>query len=372
MGKGYGQLIRADCFNTLERNSIPLFRTVQAHAVMSSFTCGQPTTSTVTGCNGNAFFPLLTDRQFIPVQYVLGNSMLYATFYGKNTDAVNLTDIEGKPVYMTRATANTLLPRELCPALYNRTKAQGPSIKNAHAFMPMVRKFNYDNEYIDRLNYDWVNSIKQLPEAPFNKTLCGEGCKIDDWLAFKHPATSLWTTIPEPFRITTHFEQSGSTVPNNPIHYANDYYPFCTNIPIKKADGTSYGNYTGYCTVMIFGECQHVFPVKPYLPIDPYETDYNNPKPIIPQAAMYSLEVLWFWVSDNPLLGSPLLSKIRYYLYSKAPAQVPNWTSPFQVMFSQSGIPTNYNFDVNLNVLREPCTDKITLNLSNLKILVTY
>jgi hypothetical protein len=369
MGRSYGKYIRGDCFNTIQRNSGPLLRTLTAHTVMGSFTCGQPTQSTITGCNGNAFFPADTDKQFIPQQYIFGNSLVLARFYGDKTPLVNLTDIDGNPVFFTQATVNTLKPRQLCPPLYNRTFAQGPSISNSHLFASMPRKFNYDNEYVDRLNYEWTDALVQMPIAPYDEQICGPGCTIRDWLAVLHPATSLYTSIPEPFKITTHYEQSGSPVPNNPIYYANNYLPFCTPIPVKKADGTAFGNYTGYSTVMIFGESRHVFPAKPYLPPDPYNNEMP-PKQINPAAVIYSMEVWWFFVADNPLLGSPLLSKIRYYYYSTNPS-TPLYYTPFQIMFSQTGIPSSFDFGVNFNVLNKPCPELITLNLSNLRILVT-
>jgi hypothetical protein len=242
----------------------------------------------------------------------------------------------------------------------------------------MTRKLNNNNTYIDRLMYDWIDSGLEVPASDYGYKFCSEPCRTKNWLIMSHPATSLWTSIPEPFKITSHYEQSGSAVPSNAAYGGNLYIPFCDPMNVRAADGTLLGQYTGLSFVCIYGQASIVFPVIPYLPPDPYSpVPPPNTPTVDPKKAFYSYEIWSFFrgtsVDPNVPLGSPLISKIRFWLYSLAPGgpgQTRDWRYPFRIIY-QSSVYADYPTNINCNIIGG-ATEQIIVNQTNIKGLITY
>lgn len=377
MGKGYSYRIEAECLENPVKNNMDFFNTINCHIAMHSPACGQQNGG-IFGCGTS--MTGVPSTQPISVAYVLPNELVLGKIYGSTNKDVSLMSRTSREVYFTNSDAvNYILPREFCLPPYNRYKASGPPLQNAHCYQVLSRREFDQANYIKRLDHDFVDSYREMPEEDITdrSRQCGDGCLSKNWLAFSHPAQDLYTTIPQPFLITTHFEQSGASPSQDTSGGGNNFMPFCAPIEayVKNDAGTptKIGNYIGYSFVTIFGASNLTFPVKKYLPFDEWDPE---PKPgrVRPTRSFYSIEVWIFMVGSNNALGSPLLNKIRFYLYSKAPGepgQRKNWTNPFIVCFQQ-GYGSGYSFNLNCRILGRTDTPTAVLNFTGMQILITY
>lgn len=382
MGAGYSTYLQAECLNTPLNNNIDLFKTITSHVVFSSPDCSNQRESGFFGCQSSPLLsPPVPYTENIPENYIpVSETVVYGKLYGKtgNTNPVLLTALNGDPVYFNSTEFAPWTNVKYCPAPYNVYNRSGPAFENCHCYGSLQRKLNNNNTYQDRLYYDFIDSGVQVPHPDYTFKQCGTGCPTNNWLIFSQPATNFWTSIPEPFKITTHFEQSGSACPSSPSYGGNLYIPFCDNMPVRKSDGTLAGYYTGLAFSLVYGQCSVVFPVRPYLPPDPYSPvpPPNTPE-VDPKKAMWSVEMSTYFrgtsVDPGYEIGSPLLSKIRFWLYSLAPGgpgQTRDWRFPFRILY-QSSVYADYPTIIDCNVIGSG-PYRITLNQTNVKVLITY
>lgn len=389
MGQGLSNRIRGNClnFDPNQKRAKALYRTVTAHAVLSSSPCGQPRISMITGCNGNSFYPNDPYKQFIPPQYITSNSVVNGLPYGSEQQTVNLTDTKNNPIFFFPNDVTSIVSRNLCPPPYNRTFAAGPAVSNAHLFASLPRKFAPNNNYLNRENYEFVDSNITIPTD--KSKICGKGCETNNWLiniggrdatTKNGGADFIYSNLNEPFKINTHFEDSGQRPPQSCVYGCSNLFPFCTPFNARIEDPENPGNYIlrgqyyGYTTSMIFSPAVHVFPQKPYLVEDPYNNNPQNKPLINPKNVMYSIEVSVFLAGSNADLGSPLLTRIRYW-FIQSVFQIKNYYEPFQILFKQPGFNYDYYIDLNANIVNPDKTITpitIPINFSNLQVLVTF
>lgn len=387
MGKGYSQYLRGDCLNTPENNNMALFKTVNAHLVFSSPECTNQRTSGFFACGSYPFLvPPVNYTEQIPQNYIPpGDTIVYGKLYGKSQDTtpITLKDLKGNDVYFNSTEIQPWLPVPYCPMPYNIYQRSGPAFTNCHCYGAMVRRLANNNNYENRANYEWVDAAMQLPYSGYAERfpVCGEGCTTTNWLIMSNPAMPMWTSNDNPLVITTHYEQSGYNCPSNASNGGNLYIPFCAPMNVREADGNLLGQYTGIGFSLIYGQGSIVFPTRPYLPPDEWSPvpPPNTPE-VNPRRAFWSLEVSYFFrgTSVDPVnkpLGSPLIGKMRFYLYSLAPGgpgQSRDWRFPFRILFQQS-IYGDFRTPIELNVLTSPVTTQvINVNMTNMKALVTY
>lgn len=380
MGKGYNTLIQGDCLNIPQDNSVPLFKTINCHLVWSSPQCSNQRNSGIFGCKAGSLVPTIPYTEQIPLNYIPpSDAVVFGKVYGQNLNPTTLKTIGGEDIFFNYNDLTPWLPRKYCPVPYNIYDKSGPSFTNCHCFGGLIRKMADVNSYQNRLDFDFVDSNMKVPYPRWEKYGCGQKCETYNWLSYTHPASSLYTSIPEPFKITTHFEQSGSPVPSDATKGGNLYLPFCSPMNVRDTNGVVIGRYTGLSFGIIFGQANINMPVRPYLPYDEWtvEPDPTKYPEVDPHKVFYSCDV-WVFMRgvtepDKLPLGSPLLGKIRYYLYSKAPGapgQIADWRFPFRILFQQ-GVYGDLPMDVSLNLVGGG-TQGIKLNFTNQKILVTY
>lgn len=383
MGKGYSQYLQGDCLNTPLNNTMEFFKAVNLNLAFSSPNCSNQRVSGFFGCGSS---PLLTPPKpytyQIPPNYIPpSDTIVYGRMYGKSsdTDVKTLTFLDGSDVWFNSTEVAPWAPTAYCPFPYNVYNRSGPAFSQSSCYGSMVRKLANNNTYIDRLMYDWVDASLEVPWVDYNYKLCQEPCKTKNWLIMSQPATSLYTSIPEPFLITSHYEQSGSAVPSSSLYGGNLYIPFCDPMPVRSADGTPRGYYTGLSFLPIFGQASIVFPTQPYLPPDQWSPvpPPNTPK-VNPRNAFFSIELWTFFrgtsLDPNFIVGSPLISKVRFYLYSLAPGgpgQSRDWRFPFRILF-QDTVYADYATPIDCNIIGSGTPLRITLNQTNIKCLVTY
>lgn len=371
MGKSYSVRIRGDCVNVPQDNNMMLFKTVNCHIVCSSPNCN-PFESGLMGCKASNFSPMTPYTEVIPEGYVFPNSLNMGRKYGGDTTdkSMQLKTPSGKYIYFNSSDYDKIKKRSYCP--YYRGYAQGPAVQSAHCFVDLQRKLNNVNTYENRLEYDFVDAYQTIPEGA--DPVCGKGCKTNNWLGFVHPAASLYTSITEPFRISNFYEESGESPSTNSSLGGFNFIPFCSSITARDSDGTALGSYIGYTFVAIFGLNCSNFPCKRYLPEDPYDTAPTNKRKINPRMAIYGLELWAFWVGAGGI-GSPLISKHRFWFNSLAPGnmgQISNWMKPFAILFKTPGFYGGNSKIVNCRVLNQPDVKDIEINLTNLQGLITY
>jgi hypothetical protein len=382
MGAGYSNYLKGDCLNTPEDNGMSFFKTVNTNIVFSSPNCNQQLNSGFFGCGSYPFLsPPSSYTEQIPQNYIPpSNSIMLGKNYGRssNIDVVTLkTYTNNDDVYFNNTELNPWKPKKYCPAPYNINNRSGPAYTNCHAYGSMVRKLANQNSYTDRLYFDWLDGF-QLPYAGYNWKTCNEPCVLNNWLIMSHPATFMYTSIPQPFLINDHFEESGSPCPSDATNGGLNYIPFCAPMNVRKSDGTLIGQYTGLSFCTVFGMANLAIPVRPYLPPDEWSPvpPPNTPE-VNPRRMFIKMEVWCFWrgtsVDPNYLLGSPLIQKQAYYFYSLAPGgagQSRDWRFPFRLIFAQ-GVYGNFDVPITLNIVGGG-TQNIVSNLSNMKALVSY
>jgi hypothetical protein len=390
MGKGYSKRINGECITQHLDNKLEFFKTINAHVVMYSPPYSTtPRDGGTYGCKSNQFYPTQPYIQQIPASYkYTATSLVRAGGYGKSSDydVVDLRVREtGEPIYFNSSNFAKIAKRPYVP--YQNPAdikyAQGPAFSCAHCFVAMSRKMADENVYTGRLEHEFVDSIYyprneedlNKPNPPFCDG--NEGGITKNWLSFAHPANFLFTSVPEPFKIKKYYEECGLSASTNANYGGFNFMPFCSPLNTTNYDGSKYyGQYKGFTFILIFGQNAINFPIKKYMPENPISTNPKPPK-IDPTRAMYSLEIWTFMATDNANLGSPLIGKVRYWLYSMAPQkfeeQFTNWRDPFRILFAgPSYNAPSYSYRMNARVVGTPSVQALTLNLSGLQVLVTY
>jgi hypothetical protein len=386
MGKGFANRLSANCINKGLINDQPsglnFLRTVNYHIVFSSPNCTQSMPGGFFSCGSSDLLtpPSPYTRPY-PINYVApSGSMTQAFAYGKSssTEPTILRRLDGEQVYLTAADYAPLAPKPYCPAPYNIAKRAGPAFPIQSAFGSMQRRNPTLGNYPGRDNYDFLDASNTMPDVDRNVYLCETGdkrCDSNNWLIYSGQGNDavlpIYTNCANPFLITTHWEQSETAAPYSPL--GQDYLPFCDPIPARLLDGTIIGYYTGLCFSLIFGASVLAYgPFPQYLPSDPYSPLPPPKPPVDSHKAFYSVEIATFFrgqtTNANYPLGSPLLAKQRYWLYSGF--NTPNWRFPFKFMCADSIYASN-PFIIQVGVIGD--TDKeLTLNFSNQKVLITY
>jgi hypothetical protein len=236
---------------------------------------------------------------------------------------------------------------------------------------------------VNRLDHNFVDGYEIPRFLPGDeRPKCGseDGGYTSKWLVFTHPATNLYTSIPEPFKIQGYYEDSGMTPSQNPNYGGINFMPFCQPLSVYNYDKSKYfGQYLGYTFVIIFGQNAHSFPIKKYLPDDYYSPEVIPPK-IDPTKALYGLELWAFWTASSAGLGSPLIGKIRLWFYSLAPGKETDtgnprdWIEPFMINFSSTTISAASEniYVLDSRVVNQPTVTPLNINLSALQVFVTY
>jgi hypothetical protein len=386
MGRGYAIKTNGECVAYWERNNANLFKTVNAHITFGSFTGCPNGNGGIYGCKGNSFFANTPYIQTIPAS-MLANGVPRGPIYGKsNTNITLKTKSTNEIVYFDNESWDAIKPRQRC-LLYPgqrepRLDVQGPAVQNAHALCTLSRKLAPVNEYVNRFDHDFVDGY----EIPFflpgdEKPKCGseDGGFTNKWLVFTHPATSLYTTVPEPFKINNYYEECGLSPSQNANYGGINFMPFCKPLNVYNYDKSKwYGSYLGYTFVLIFGQNAHTFPIKKYLPDDYYSTQPPPLPKIDPTKALYGLELWAFWVANNSGLGSPLIGKVRLWFYSVAPGKEDEngreWISPFMINFSTTtpSAASENTWILNPRIANQSTVTPLNINLSALQIFVTY
>lgn len=378
MGRGLSYKLRGQCINAGSDSGLYFFKTVNLNMVWSSPTCSAQTQGGFFACGSSPFFPPPNERpgtEGYPINYVGNNGLVYGKSYGKSQfDPIELTTLTGNPVYFNATDFAPWRPVNYCPPPLNRESRSGPAFKNCHVYGAMTRRLANNNNYTGRAEYEFVDGF-EVPYADYNIKLCGDGCPTKNWLIFSNPAQPLFSTVNQPFTILTHFEQSGEPAPSDPANGGNLYVPFCGNMNVRAEDGTVIGYYSGLSISAVFGMCSLAYGfADPYRPPDEW-SPLPPPKPKAdPARAWYSLEVSVYFrgVTTNPdpigTLGSPLIGKFRYYLYSGL--STGNWRYPFRVLFQDTIYATN-PMRVNCNIIGE-APQEIIINTTNQKALVSY
>lgn len=367
-----------------------LFRTITAHVCFSSPT-GNSYKSGVFACGQNKSYFDGTPwtpyygTQIIPDMYTPPSGSIFRsnTIYGNTENAVGLKTFDNQPVYFCEDDLVNWRERPMYyPNNLYQLYAQGPAVQSAHAWDRLIRKPNYNNNYIDRKDYDFVNAAQPLIPTTTSTTTPEPGpgttttpapepppCKINDWLVYMHPATPLWTNLSEPFIANEIYETSGSVPPRETNLGGKNFMPFCNPLNVRDTDGNVLGQYIGYTFSFIFGQANMTFPVKPYLPPDP-NSPLPNPPMVNPRQAFYSCEVLVYLVSDNDNLASPCIGRKRFWMYSNA--GLSGGYQWFQPYFDMLLGPMNsmWQFDVIFNYINNAGSETIKFNLSDMNILV--
>jgi hypothetical protein len=386
MGRGYAIKTNGECVHFWERNNANFFKTINTHITFGSFTGCPNGNSGIYGCKGNRFFANTPGIEPIPPS-MMPTGVAKGPVYGKSKNTILLkTRSTQELVYFDSSSWDLIKPRQRCPIYPGQTSArldvQGPAFSNAHAICTLSRKMADQNNYVNRLDHNFVDGYS-LPYDPENKPKpkCGEEDSgyTNKWLIFTHPATNLYTSIPEPFKIKDYYEESGSVPSQNPNYGGINFMPFCQPLSVYNYDKSKYfGQYLGLTFVIIFGQNAHAFPVKRYLPDNYYITEPNPPK-IDPTKALHGLELWAFWTASSPGLGSPLIGKIRFWFHSMAPGKETDgegrdWIEPFMINFSSTTISAASEnvYVLDSRVINQNTITPLNLNLSGLQVFVTY
>lgn len=389
MGQGWNDYIVGTCLSTVLNNNMRLFRTITAHVAFNSptgnnyksgvFTCGQNKSY----YDGTPFTPYYGTQQIPDFYTPPSGSIFRASYlYNQSNQTVGLNTFDGEPVYFCENELEFWRKRPMFyPSNPYQVFASGPAVQSSHAWDILKRKRNDNNRYVGRYNYNFLDysqpiipttSSTTTEEPPATSTTTPEPepppCQINDFLIYMHPATPLWTNLPEPFVATENFEQSGSVPPRDSYYGGKNFMPFCSPLNVRDGDGNILGQYIGYTFSFIFGQANMAFPVRPYLPPDP-NSPLPNPPPVNPRQAFYSLEMLVYLASNNDQLASPCIGKKRFWMYSNAGLSGGfQWFTPY---FDMLLGPMNsmWIFDVQFNYYTGG-GEAIEFNLSDCNVLV--
>jgi hypothetical protein len=305
-------------------------------------------------------------------------------YYGRDNPLVNLTTLNGTPVWFDTNEINPWRKKFYCPAPYNRYDRAGPAITTPHCYGSATRKPMTAPAYKNRQAYSFVDSF-ELPHSEYKdlNEICGPGCKIRNFLIFMggvggSSADYIYCTQPEPFLVDTHFEQCGESPSTDTSKGGLMNIPFSAPMNARLADGKLIGSYKAFAFSIVFGNCALVAPINPYLPPDEWSTALPPRPKVNPLNQFFSAQVSVYMVGesldpDDIVLGSPLLTRYRYYFYSKpgGDGQTLDWRYPFRVLGQQT-IYGSEPVTLALNVLQQPTQEQIYLNFTNARLLVTY
>jgi hypothetical protein len=318
----------------------------------------------------------------LPVFSLPSGAAPYGKVYGRTSSPVSLSSLYGD-VYFNTNDLQAWRLRNVYPERF--WYAQGPPVEYAHLVTEVRRRLKRqaspnNSDYQNRLQFYWTDAL--VPHDGNGK----------DWLGALHPAGYMWTNkgVPEPFKAVTHFEQSGIIPQYRP--QSQGYIPFCDPMPVRSADGTVLGSYTGYC-VMHYASSAFIhmpirvqdpcMPQRTFLPDDYYEpirADGTYPK-INPINQLIQVESVWFLVgqaaSGKPTLGSPRIGGVRHWFYNR-PYKA-NGDPCDEYFYIQLGSFTNdWIFNVNFNVIesvggsyQQRPAESIKFNLSGLQVYLT-
>ena len=379
---GYAERLNANCFNNGNNTGTNLLKTLSYHIVFSSPTCTAQLNGGYFACGSSPLLvPPVPYTQGYPVNYVPPNgSTVFGRKYGASsqTDATILTRLDGEPVWFTAGDLAPLLPKAYCPAPYNVYKRSGPAYKNCTAFGSLDRADPTDPIPVNRKDYAFLDAFLTVPDAERNVKLCETGdkiCPTNNWLTVAGLGNDvllpLFSTIPSPFTITSHFEQSGSNAPYNAL--GNGYIPFCANLNARLETGEIIGYYSGLCFSLIFSPAAITYgPVNPYLPQNEWSPVPPPKPPVDPHRAFYTLELSTYYrghtTDANYPIGSPLISKQRYYLY--VGPENTNYQYPFRILF-QEGIYGSNPVLLTFNTI-DAAPTTLNIDLTGQKVLITY
>ena len=379
---GYAERINANCFNNGNNTGTNLLKTLSYHIVYSSPNCSTPIDGGFFACgSSNLLVPPVPYTQPYPINYVPpSGSCVLGQIYGTSsqTEPTTLTRLDGQPVWFTAGDMAPIDEKSYCPAPYNVAKRAGPAYPNCTAFGSLNRADPTDPIPTNRQYYEFLDAFLTVPDAERNINLCETGdkiCPTNNWLTVAGLGDDLllplFTSIMNPFVITTHFEQSGTAAPYNAL--GNGYIPFCANLNARLETGEIIGYYSGICFSLIFSPAAITYgPINQYLPQNNWNPAPPPRPPVDSHRAFYTLEMSTYYkghtLDGNFPIGSPLISKQRYYLYV-APENT-YYQYPFRILFAQ-GLQGSNPIKVTYNVIgTDPTT--LDMNLTGQKVLITY
>lgn len=312
------------------------------------------------------------------------SSRPYGIRYGKTSDTVGLSTLDGSPVYFS---SNDLQAWRLRPvATQVFWYAQGPPVNSGHLVKEVRRRLKgsgakKNGNYANRYDFYFTDS---------DEAHDGNG---NDWMGPIHPANFFWTNkgVDEPFAAVTHYEQSGTNV--SQVNYSQGYIPFCDPMPVRDENGNQIGNYVGY-TCLHYASPSFIhspvvqqdpcLPDKLYLPNDYYQTTPNvdgSYNKVVPTNQFIQVETHWFIAAtstdpNNPI-GSPKIGSTRHWFYNKPSNSFGDPCNEY-IYVTLGGFQNEWKFNVNFNVLSYvsnawvPAPDELILfNLSGLQIYLT-
>jgi len=381
MGSGYSNRLLGQCVNSGSNSGVEFLRTVSFNIAYSSMNCTSGVDGNYMACGSSPLFtPPVAGTEPYPQNYIPpSGTMPFCPIYGLSdgTIPVELTRLDGEPVWFTSADVAPWQGRSYCPPPYDRGKAYGPSFKSCTCFGSMEKKDPTTGMYVNRESYDFVDGF-EVPDPDRQVKICGQGCPTRNWLIFSGAGNDavipIFSSVAEPFKINTHYENSGESAPSSPNYGGDRFIPFCAPINCRRETGEVIGQYTGLCFSAVFGMSNLAYAfANPYLPSDPF-TPLPPPKPPVDSHRFFaSLELSTYFTgitSDgNFPLGSPLINKTRYWIYSSA--TITPWRYPLKIMFS-SGIYLSNPFFIRMNVIGDPTPFDLKMNLTNQKVYVSY
>lgn len=381
MGMGYSTRINGQCVNSGNNSGVEFLRTVSFNIAFSSMNCTSGVDGNFLACGSSPLFvPPVAGTEPYPQNYIPpSGTMPFAPVYGLSdgTVAKQLTRLNGDPVWFTAADVAPWQGKFYCPPPYAVGKVYGPSFKSCTCYGSMEKKDPTTGNYQQRESYNFVDGF-EVPDPDRMVKTCGQVCTTRNWLTMSGTGNDavvpIFSSVNQPFLIDTHYENCGETAPSNPNFGGDRFIPFCAPINCRLEDGTIIGQYTGICFSAVFGMANLAYGfANPYLPSDPF-SPVPPPKPPVDSHRFFcSLELSTYFtgITTNAQypLGSPLLTKVRYWLYSSV--SITPWRYPLKIMFSSSIYLTN-PFLIRMNVIGDPNPLDLKMNLTNQKVYVSY
>lgn len=380
--KGYAERLNANCFNNGANTGTNLLKTLSYHIVYSSPNCTAQLNGGFFACGSSDLLnpPVPYTRQYPPNYNPPSTSIVLGKKYGASsqTEPTVLTRLDGVPVWFSNADLAPLKPVPYCPQPYNIYKRSGPAYQNCTAYGSLNRTNPTLPIPLNRKEYAFLDAFITVPDPERNVKLCETGdkvCATNNWLTVAGLGDDLllplFTTIPEPFLITTHYEQSKSPAPFD-IN-GNSFIPFCNYLAARLETGEQIGYYSGICFSLIFSPAAITYgPVNPYLPQNEWSPVPPPKPPVDPHRAFYTLELSTFFRGHTTdvrfPIGSPLISKQRYYLY--VGPENTNYQYPFRILFQESIYGSN-PIQLTFNTVGAAPTT-LPIDLTGQKVLITY
>lgn len=377
---GYAQRLNANCNNNGSNTGANLLKTLNYHIVFSSPTCTTPLEGGFFACGADSLTPTTPFTQKYPPNYnPPSGSTVLGKEYGSSsqTESTILTRLDGEPVWFTQADLYPLRKVFFCPPPYAVYTRSGPAFSNCTCYGSLDRADPTKPIPTNRTNYKFLDANITVPDPERNVKFCETGngiCATNNWLTVAALGNDLllplFTSIPQPFTVQTHFEQSNSPAPFNSL--GENYIPFCENLACRLESGAQIGYYSGLCFSFIFSPGVITYgPINQYLPQNEWSPALP-PKPVVdPHRAFYTCELSTYFRghTTDPTypVGSPLISKQRYYLY--VGTENVRYQYPFRILFQESVYASN-PFKITLNTIDASPT-VFDLDFTGQKVLVT-